>query len=508
MATKKSLFSKPKWAAQTISPIETDTPIFRQNVYEDVLEAKRKQEEKRLARQKQKEEEEEERRRKSESHDTQHDENDQPVKKQRISIESVQVDDDDDYDFNKQSQPGLESASSDGSLQGRRKSGSSPGPGPAPSRGGPTLCGSREKDKQSRKGVDVLSPSRSSRASTTADGDGDGDDDDDELAIVDVKPSSEPLPRLASKPKTQPPPSPPEDESDSDEPDWMKELKRQARAAARAKPAPEDPKPSPNPNLDTDRDTFSGTGPSSMTSPSPAPCDPEVTLRIKSLIPGCHELFIKRLASQSLSDVRKYYVSRFQIPPHRVDDVFFTWNDSKLFNSTTVRSILTQIRNKYGTKPDGSDISDGLIEIEAVTEDIYQHRLAQKQREKERQLREQNGEPAEPELDRDADDQAFVANSGLSAAPLAAESQQPQKSGTVIRLKPAPTSGLPEMALRVHPHTTVERIVRGYKKKMGVDVSVQIYLIFDGDALDADQTVADVEFEEDDVVDIGVRNPG
>lgn len=490
MATKKSLFSKPKWAAKASSVAKDDQPIFQQNVYKDIVEAERRREEKRIARQVQREDEQ---RRKSESRDTEVDEDKQPVKRQRISAEPKALEEDDEFNARRSDS---DSDRSSRSMRSRRSSEWSSTP---PTRNKhnnqndhrPTLRITPKKGKRIGDLLNDTFPKKQVHPSIPL-------DEDDDLAITDVQPRA----RVAqSKSGSEPKPSPPPEESDSDpeEDPYLKELKLQARAEARAKKGSclsaqntptdaTDGRPPPlNPQNGT-RDTVT---------PTPAPPDPDdpvVHIRIISMIPNCTELFVSRLASQPLDQVLSYFTQHFNLGPQLSPRVFFTWNGTKLYKSTTMRSILAMIRTKYGRKKD----ADGKIEIEAMTEEIYQHRLQQKERAR-------NGGY------QDADEGAAQQNgeAPLAAAVAAANDlaqPQPQRgAGTVIHLKSENEQELPPMSLRVHPHTTIERIVRGYKKKMALDMNRKIYLVFDGDVLETEQTVADIGFEEGDSVDVRAR---
>lgn len=79
---------------------------------------------------------------------------------------------------------------------------------------------------------------------------------------------------------------------------------------------------------------------------------------------------------------------------------------------------------------------------------------------------------------------------------------QQRSTGTIIQLISDDGASPPDMKLRVHPHTTIEKIVRGYKRKMSVDMDRQVHLVFNGDKLEEEHTVADVGFQESDAVDV------
>ena len=484
MAFKKSLFSKPAWAAKAATPVLDDKPIFQQNIYEDILEANRKKEERRQARQKQKEEE---RRRKSDSRDTRLDGDNKPVKKQRISVEPIHLEDneeDDDFDRRR-----YDSASDSGrslkSTRSRRRSTSTPD-----QQEKPVLRSNPKKSQHPNSSTDVLSPRKPPKTAPAL------DEDDDDFAIIDVQPGPNQA-VLEAKPELPPPP---ESESDPDEDDYLKELKRQARAEAKAKKAIVEQRADTPPTEGRSPSVNPPPGPAALASasasrtPTPGshgPADPEVHILIKTIIPNCEALIVKRRASQPLSQVLTYYTEKYQLG-YLGPKLFFTWNGTKLFKSTTVKSILAMIKAKHGTKRDGSDLADGRIEIEAVTEEIHQNRLAFK--EKERKRMENGGQDPD-------------AGTSEAAATNPIEDGAPARpAGTIIHLKSNDDATLPNMNLRVHPSTTIEKIVRGYKRKMGVDMHREVYLVFDGEKLSEDQTVEDVGFEEGDAVDVGAKD--
>ena len=490
MATKKSLFNKPKWAAKAASPSEDDRPIFQQNIYEDILQANRRKEQEKLERKKQKVEQQ---KRRSASRDTKVDENEQPVKKQRISGDAINLDNDHDVQDGSMldSDSGLES---NGVVRNKKRASRkvTPSTEQSPVPQSPAKKNLEHNMKAFEQNKEVVN-----HASITV-----GDSDDDDVIVFDAKPAS-PMKSIKSTLK-KPPPLPPESDSDPDADDFVKELKRKARAEAQAKRTQATQRQDTplndglSPSAVPPGSTHSIDGIVNRDTPTPAaadPSDPEVSIMIKTIIPSCEVMFVKRLASQPLGVVRDYFIKQHNLTPQIAQKIFFTWNGTKLYKSTTMRSILAQIKNKHGTKRDGSDLAEGKIEIEAVTEEIYQHRLAQKEREKQRQ---ENGDTYST-----TEEERAALEAALNGQPQPNAEQQPGRgAGTVIVLKSNDEETLPTLNLRVHPHTTIGKIVRGYKKKMSVDMGQQIYLVFEGEKLEEEQTVEDVGFEDMDSVDV------
>jgi len=501
MALKKSLFSKPKWAATTATPVNEDQPIFGQNVYEDILEANRKREEKRLARQKEKEEKKAQQR-KSGSVDTKF-EDQQAVKKRRVST-PIQLDDDENDDGYGPKNSDSDSEQSDKSV----RSGSQRSDASHDEDGRPGL---RSTPKKKRRLVDRLespSPAKGGNAVITI--------DEDDM-VGEQAQRSQGIPAQASKSKTKPPPPPPpESESESEEEDeYIRELKRKAREAARTKRSltttttstqlpnkPLDDRQSPSAApLESTHHIDDPTAGSDHGTPTPNAdpndqSDTKVQILVTTIMPGCSELVAQRYASQPLDQLFKYWKKKNELDQRKLDDkVFFIWNCQKLYNSTTCRSILEQIKRKHGTKKDGSDLAEGKIQIEAVTQHIFDLRL--KQRDRARADAE-----GTPDTTTNTTAAAITAATDDPLLLLEQHQQQQQKPGVVIHLTSRDKSILPFLNLRVRPDTTVARIISGYKRKVSVDPARLIYLVFDGDKLEDGMTVEGIGFESEDVVEV------
>ena len=222
---------------------------------------------------------------------------------------------------------------------------------------------------------------------------------------------------------------------------------------------------------------------------------------VVTIIPNAREMIVTRHASQPLDKVKEFWCQRNNLNPAIVSKVFFTWNGTRLFNSTTMRSIITRLK-KLHPMPDGSDPSMGKIEIEAVTEEIFEYRNKQRERRK----REEMAGPSESQDQEQDDSQDADSNGILSATdpngPEQEQEQPAEKTGIVIRLtNPAQD----DMSLRLRPNTAVARIIHGYRKIKKIDPSKECWLVFDGERLEDTQTVEEVEFEHEDTVEVHIR---
>lgn len=494
MAVRRALFTKPAWAAKSPEPIESSqsTSIFQQNVYEDILQERRRKEERKAA--KEKEREQQRRRRESESRDTRSDE-DRTVKKRRVSKGPIELREDENEDDNFD-EPGSASDSDRGSTRSehshRQKTPAiQAGPDKPSSRS--TRATAKVQPDESKK--DTISRSEEQAITVV-------DDDDDDLVIYEPSaPATKPPPaRTNPKSKPRPPPPPaPELDSDSEEDEYLKTLKRKAREEVRAKSLQSTTRNADAPTPPTHNSFNPNPDPDLTTTPS----EPQVHLYIQTLIPQCPPMGIIRRPSQTLESVRNHFCDTYKLNDALRSELFFTWNNQRLFNSTTTRSILEQIKRKHGT-----DKSGGNIVLEAVTDAIWNFRQQQRERARKRaeegnddddanENENENGDGGTNDQDLSRPNNTTTTTDTNTNAPTTA----PSSPGVILKLTSA-TPDLPSMNLRVHAHTPIDKIVRGYKRRMNVDMAKEVYLVFEGERLKGDQTVGDVGFENDDCVDV------
>lgn len=512
---KRSLFNKPSWAAKTtIEVTENPVPVFGQNVvYEEIVAAEKKRREKHAQRAKERAEREKEKAEKLKRQTVKVGD----AKRRRISNEDL----DEDHDSGKESGNESDARSvrsaksvSDRSDRSRSRSRTS-----SPPKQRPILRSTLQKDKVEGL-VSGLDSSKSSRIksqarSTTIILDDDEEGDVSRQQDSGADDSSHPMSRRKQAPK----PTEPEPESEEED-EYLRELKQKAREEARiqrfrpvagkegtpdtnSRVASQDPRSpsqaredSLNPQLD-----------SRQASAAPDTEDPKVEILIKTIIPNAREMIVTRHASQPLDKVKEFWCQRNNLNPAIVSKVFFTWNGTRLFNSTTMRSIITRLK-KLHPMPDGSDPSMGKIEIEAVTEEIFEYRTKQRERRKREEMTGPSEyQDQEHDDSNDAETQANADSNGnpSTADPNGPEQEQEQpaeKTGIVIRLtNPAQD----DMSLRLRPNTAIARIIHGYRKIKKIDPSKECWLVFDGERLEDTQTVEEVEFEHEDTVEVHIR---
>jgi Ubiquitin-2 like Rad60 SUMO-like len=311
--------------------------------------------------------------------------------------------------------------------------------------------------------------------------------------------------KVCASTATTKPPDPPELESeDSEEDEYMRALKRKAREKSRlqrlgigqskplasASPASD----TRSPSIDAGRQDSPPTQPSFTDSTSDpfadtttnTEDDPNVSILITSLIPNSKPLIVNRRASQPLQQVKDFWCARQNFEPAFATKVFFTWRGTKLFNSSTMRTVLRQLKKERGFDPDGSDDpSKGRITVEALTQEIYDERQKAKER----------------KMAGESNDDNHSESEDVKEAPEPPP-EPPKKDGVVIKLI---SQGLEPMPLRVRPNTSINKIMRAFQHQRGVDEEKTCWLVFDGDRLEKEASVEDVGFEDGDTIEVHPR---
>lgn len=491
MAAKRSLFSKPKWAAAPTDAISTDRPFFKQAVQADASELIRQGRERKQQQQQQRNKEIGRK-----SHELHSDATDlechgHASKKLRrspeVAAQSIAASLSDENDEIHQSRDVLKSESA-GSVQSSRRS----------SRGGSPVP-QREEDAIKR---EHTNPDQVNTHGTD-------DDDEEDVVVTGIASilrhgkSFEADQVDAAKSSdieivSQLTPAPPESDADSEDDDYLRELRRRARAEAAQKERPTAataPRPASAPHSVLSPATVSSTsGAQAKICTTTSADDPEVQILIRSIIPNTSEVIVRRLASQPLDKVHAYWCERNEIPNSTRSKIFFIWRLQKLFNTTTMRGILRQIERTHGTKSDGSDLSEGKIVIEAVTQEILEHRVQQRKRDVKETAGLMDAERNESRPTWAVDSQTPIADS------TATEQRQAGMVVTLVAPNMAP------FKLRVRADTVVGKIIRGYRSKNGIAPDREMYLVFDGEKLDNDLLVGDSELEDGDSIDVRIAS--
>ncbi|KIX06928.1 uncharacterized protein Z518_04904 [Rhinocladiella mackenziei CBS 650.93] len=493
---KRTLFRKPAWDAPTTS-LPDDSSIFgRSVVYDDILRAEQAKRERKAAKAKTCTDKE---KGKGEGLET---------KRRRISI-----DDEDGANQNR------EEDSRSNLSQTRTKN-------ITKRRDGPVTRSTPQEAKQLAEGRNA-SP-RTYRSPRRGRGVGDVtvlDDDADQVEDDELVMLTPPKPTKTSPTKRQS--KPPLDVEDSEEEDeYLRELKQKAREKARLQRQGVDSERSRTPttsSLALNRNARSSSTEqndsrpisagsareSARTTPASEPeDDPRVKILIQSEIPNTRPLIVMRKASQSLKQVKEYWCMKSTLDESTAKKVFFTWKDTRLFDSTTMRGIIRQLKQDHYRQQSVSldqddedddhssavqDPSKGNIILEAMTQEIYENKMRQKEQ----------GRKTETSADEEQEDY-YEGDSSRATTGMrdGAEAEDQSSSAIVICLV---SQTLEPMQLRVRPHTTVAKIMRGFAAMRKIEEGKTPWLIFDGDRLDPDDTVEQVGLENDDKVEVRIR---
>ncbi|KAJ9619406.1 hypothetical protein H2204_012682 [Knufia peltigerae] len=519
---KRSFFTKPAWAAPATSKApKTETSIFgRNDIYRDILQAEQEKEKKKRAA-------------KTKHKAGKGEREEQPeTKKRRVSTEPAKPQEENsDFDFESDN----DRTSTPTNVKSERRlkrpaTRSTPRVDKSPSVVG--LDNLRNKSPSTRE-----SPGRDAIVLQDV-----GHESEDDLVIWTPPPSKHgTLAAAAAAPnkgKIRPPSDEEEEGSEEEDDPYVRELKAKAREKARLQRLGIEPdnRRSNTPlhrassaaasersrHLSVDKQPLSSRPTSSdstqdlgrtTTPASEQEDDPHIRIMIRSEIPNTQSLIVKRKASQPLKQVKEFWCKRWQLDDKTTRKVFFTWRGTRLFDSTTMRGILQKLKTEHRdnksasvgppTDDDDDDVfdeeggaaaadhhhhqedkdpSNGNILLDAMTPELYEEQQRQKAA-REQQQREQS------QQDENDDEH--------TATPV------PESDGSiVIRLV---AQNLEPMQLRVRPHTTVAKITRGFVATRKIDEGKTAYLIFDGERLDPDKTVEDIELEDEDEVEVSIR---
>jgi Ubiquitin-2 like Rad60 SUMO-like len=292
-----------------------------------------------------------------------------------------------------------------------------------------------------------------------------------------------------------------DDEVSEEEDEYVLELKQRAREKARLKklrvdpvgnqaqvPRARDPDNRP-PQSSADRPLFAQ---SHAKPPSPPPRGEEnetiVQILITTEIPNAKSLIVNRKVSQPMQQVRQVWCSRQNFNEDMTAKVIFTWRGKRLYDTTTSMRLLTVLKEERARQMGGlvddedEDPSNGRIEIEAITKDMYEQNVLQKNRE---------------EVDGDGNGDAHLQDRQSHERSIT-----PTKQEFTIVMN---AQGLEALRFKVRPHTSIAKIMAAFKKMRKVDPEKTCWLVHDGDRLEPGLTVSETEIEDGDAVEVHVR---
>ncbi|RMY94957.1 hypothetical protein D0861_00965 [Hortaea werneckii] len=284
----------------------------------------------------------------------------------------------------------------------------------------------------------------------------------------------------------QDPPVEPEPISDSESDEEFAELRRRARAQklkeeeAKRKTQTPDAK-SPTPGLD-------GAGTSHYGLPTPPPAqDPPVKLLVTSELDNTRPLMVFRKLTQRLQEIRVAWCQKQGFSDEFTKEIFLIHKLSRLYDSTTCRSLGLYIDKDGQIKLKGSEMpQDAQIHLEAVTEEIFERKKAEKERQERAREKALMGEP-----DEEADAQA-------AEAPKESAAREEANVRIVLRAK-----GVSQpFKLKVKPSTPFSKIMMACRGHFSVGERQQLWLELDGERLDPDDMIQSTDVEDMDNIDV------
>jgi Ubiquitin-2 like Rad60 SUMO-like len=461
--TKKSFFKKPTWA--TSAPPSQSGDFFRHSdtVYHNILREKERRREKHAQK-------------KQASVEVDAVQEGQGNKRRRISIEEEDQEEDGPSDSDTAS-TGSRRVNTAEAENNTEKAERPENRSNSPARVGPCDAG-RASPPNAKSSLNATAPVCSNVI---------------ELESDDEKP--EPQPNAPAKVQTRVS----DEEISEEEDEYVLELKQKARAKARLRELGTDPlhnqgsarrtldvqQRTPLSPFNENSSTFTHQHPVSI--PPPDQEDTIVSILINTKIPNAKQLIVNRKVSQPMQQVRKVWCSRQNFDDEMTAKVIFTWRGRRLYDTTTSTHLLNVLKKERARQmgglanEDDEDPSNGRIEVEAMTKDMYEQR--------------QRRDDTETDTTRTTD-------------PSTQDDPSRDKSAT----PPEPVykivmnaQGLEALTLKVRPSTPIAKVMAGFKKVRNVDAEKTCWLVFDGERLDPDAAVGDTEIEDGDAVEVHVR---
>ncbi|KAK5693734.1 hypothetical protein LTR97_010304 [Elasticomyces elasticus] len=275
------------------------------------------------------------------------------------------------------------------------------------------------------------------------------------------------------------PVDPDDDESDDD----LRELKRQARA--RNKLREESTKKSQTPDAKSPTPGRHTADPNTAAYPTPPAPDPPVQLLISSQIEGTKQLMVFRKLSQRLQEIRQVWCDKQGFSKDFANKVYLVHRMRRVFDVTTCGSLGLFVDSEGMVRMKGSESVDGAdrVHLEAVTDEIF----AQMKAEKAKEDRKRQG------LD-EAEDEA----QGNAPEPQV----QPEDKLIPILLTSKDTRE--PFRLRVKQSTVISKIITACQRHFVLQEGQFLYLDFDGERLEPNETIGDTEISDMDRIDVHI----
>ena len=215
---------------------------------------------------------------------------------------------------------------------------------------------------------------------------------------------------------------------------------------------------------------------------------PIAQLFIASDLPDTAPLMVKVRIDATIEKPRQAWCARQNFTLEMARNVFFTWKDTRLYDSTTIRRLGINMDDHGNISVEGDDTiyddnNTPKIYVEAWTEET----LAQHKR----------------EIAAEAEAKLKVAEPSLvieQREPTPEPEPEAKKYRLILKAK-----GMEDFKLQVKPDTSFEAIGNAFRTARKISRSQPVTLMFDGDRLSPMDIVQDSELEDMDSVDVMLK---
>lgn len=206
--------------------------------------------------------------------------------------------------------------------------------------------------------------------------------------------------------------------------------------------------------------------------------DNVVQILITSEIENTKPLIVQRRMSQRLRDVRLAWCRRQGFGDEMTSSVFLTWKGKRLFDVTTCKSLGIEnpanANNLWPSDSDHGDKGNGIrIHMEATTDGLLESRKRN------------------------------VPHDFIEYASDIGKHEEDGNGGFLRIVLKSP--GLDDLRIKVRPHTEFSHVIATFRDKKKIPLDKKVQLLFDGELVDPDASIQDLEITDLDLVDVLVK---